>query len=83
MGKQVHEGHYWTIHWSSACPLPQYAFPPSSVGECGRVGATSRREVGHGTLAERSLVPILPSEAQFPYTVRVESMITESNGSSR
>ncbi|KAM7279265.1 hypothetical protein ACFE04_006399 [Oxalis oulophora] len=60
----------------------QYSFPPSSVGEVGRVGAPSRREIGHGTLAERALEPILPSEADFPYTIRVESNITESNGSS-
>uniref|UniRef100_A0A7C9ACQ8 polyribonucleotide nucleotidyltransferase n=1 Tax=Opuntia streptacantha TaxID=393608 RepID=A0A7C9ACQ8_OPUST len=60
----------------------QYTFPPSCVGEVGRVGAPSRREIGHGTLAERALEPILPSEEEFPYTIRVESNITESNGSS-
>ncbi|KAI9121586.1 hypothetical protein K1719_008619 [Acacia pycnantha] len=60
----------------------QYSFPPSCVGEVGRIGAPSRREIGHGMLAERSLEPILPSEADFPYTIRVESTITESNGSS-
>lgn len=60
----------------------QYLFPPSSVGEVGRIGAPSRREIGHGMLAERALEPILPSENDFPYTVRVESTITESNGSS-
>ncbi|XP_002525684.2 probable polyribonucleotide nucleotidyltransferase 1, chloroplastic [Ricinus communis] len=60
----------------------QYSFPPSSVGEVGRMGAPSRREIGHGMLAERALEPILPSEADFPYTIRVESTITESNGSS-
>ncbi|KAJ0013713.1 hypothetical protein Pint_20707 [Pistacia integerrima] len=60
----------------------QYTFPPSSVGEVGRIGAPSRREIGHGTLAERALEPILPSEDKFPYTIRVESTITESNGSS-
>jgi polyribonucleotide nucleotidyltransferase len=60
----------------------QYTFPPSSVGETGRVGAPGRREVGHGNLAERALVPTLPSEIEFPYTIRVESLITESNGSS-
>lgn len=47
------------------------------------MGAPSRREIGHGTLAERALEPILPSEDDFPYTIRVESTITESNGSSR
>ncbi|KAL2575726.1 hypothetical protein AAZV13_16G032900 [Glycine max] len=60
----------------------QYSFPPSCVGEAGRIGAPSRREIGHGMLAERSLAPILPSEDDFPYTIRVESTITESNGSS-
>nr|KJB44474.1 hypothetical protein B456_007G255300 [Gossypium raimondii] len=60
----------------------QYSFPPSSVGEVGRMGAPSRREIGHGTLAERALERILPTEDAFPYTIRVESTITESNGSS-
>ncbi|XP_024974558.1 polyribonucleotide nucleotidyltransferase 1, chloroplastic isoform X1 [Cynara cardunculus var. scolymus] len=60
----------------------QYTFPPSCVGEVGRSGAPSRREIGHGMLAERALEPILPSEDDFPYTIRVESTITESNGSS-
>lgn len=61
----------------------QYSFPPSSVGEVRRLGAPNRREIGHGMLAERALEPILPSENDFPYTIRVESTITESNGSSR
>ena len=60
----------------------QYFFPPFSVGEVGRVGAPGRREVGHGKLAERALAAILPSKEEFPYTVRLESNITESNGSS-
>lgn len=60
----------------------QYFFPPSSVGETGRVGGAGRREIGHGSLAERALVPVMPSVDDFPYTVRVESTITESNGSS-
>uniref|UniRef100_A0A0E0AG84 polyribonucleotide nucleotidyltransferase n=1 Tax=Oryza glumipatula TaxID=40148 RepID=A0A0E0AG84_9ORYZ len=60
----------------------QYTFPPSSVGEVGRIGAPNRREIGHGMLAERALEPILPPEDDFPYTIRVESTITESNGSS-
>ncbi|KAJ0237153.1 Polyribonucleotide nucleotidyltransferase 1 [Hirschfeldia incana] len=60
----------------------QYTFPPSSVGEVGRIGAPSRREIGHGTLAERALETILPSDDDFPYTIRVESTILESNGSS-
>ncbi|KAG0575011.1 hypothetical protein KC19_VG310800 [Ceratodon purpureus] len=60
----------------------QYSFPPSSVGEVGRIGAPNRREIGHGTLAERALEPIIPDDDGFPYTIRVESSITESNGSS-
>ncbi len=60
----------------------QYSFPPYSVGETGRIGAPGRREVGHGKLAERALEPLLPPKAAFPYTVRIESNITESNGSS-
>jgi polyribonucleotide nucleotidyltransferase len=60
----------------------QYTFPPSCVGETGRVGAPGRREVGHGNLAERALLPALPSEEDFPYAIRVESLVTESNGSS-
>ena len=60
----------------------QYTFPPSCVGETGRVGMPGRREVGHGNLAERALIPTLPSEEDFPYTIRVESLVTESNGSS-
>ena len=61
----------------------QYTFPPSSVGEVGRIGAPGRREIGHGTLAERALETILPGDDDFPYTIRVESTILESNGSSR
>ena len=59
-----------------------YNFPPYSVGEAGRMGFTGRREVGHGRLARRGLAAVLPSEDEFPYTVRVVSEITESNGSS-
>lgn len=59
-----------------------YFFPPFSVGEVGRIGAPGRREVGHGKLAERGLLAILPTKEKFPYTIRVESHITESNGSS-
>lgn len=62
--------------------LLHYNFPPFSVGEVGRVGATSRREVGHGNLARRALEAVLPTEAEFPYTIRIVSDITESNGSS-
>ena len=59
-----------------------YNFPPYSVGEVGRFGAPGRREVGHGKLAWRALNPVLPSREDFPYTIRVLSDITESNGSS-
>ena len=59
-----------------------YNFPPYSVGEAGRVGFTSRREVGHGRLARRGLAAVLPDADDFPYTIRVVSEITESNGSS-
>ena len=59
-----------------------YNFPPFSVGECGRVGATSRREIGHGRLARRGVAAVLPTVEDFPYTIRVVSEITESNGSS-
>ncbi|MGN6057940.1 MAG: polyribonucleotide nucleotidyltransferase, partial [Sphingomicrobium sp.] len=59
-----------------------YNFPPYSVGEVGRFGAPGRREVGHGKLAWRALHPMLPSAEEFPYTIRVLSDITESNGSS-
>lgn len=61
--------------------MHHYNFPPYSVGETGRVGAPKRREVGHGMLAERALVPVLPSEADFPYTLRVVSDVLQSNGS--
>jgi polyribonucleotide nucleotidyltransferase len=59
-----------------------YNFPPYSVGEVGRVGATGRREIGHGKLAWRAVHPMLPKKEDFPYTVRLVSEITESNGSS-
>ncbi len=59
-----------------------YNFPPYSVGEAGRVGFTSRREVGHGRLARRGVAAVLPSAEDFPYTIRIVSEITESNGSS-
>ena len=59
-----------------------YNFPPYSVGEAGRIGFTGRREIGHGRLARRGLAAVLPNEEEFPYTVRVVSEITESNGSS-
>ena len=59
-----------------------YNFPPYSVGEAGRMGAPGRREIGHGKLAWRAINPLLPSAEEFPYTMRVVSEITESNGSS-
>ncbi|MBP9108326.1 MAG: polyribonucleotide nucleotidyltransferase [Pyrinomonadaceae bacterium] len=59
-----------------------YNFPPYSVGETGRFGSTSRRETGHGNLARRAIQSVLPDEADFPYTIRIVSDITESNGSS-
>ena len=58
-----------------------YNFPPFSVGETGRTGSPGRREIGHGALAERSIVPVIPSEKDFPYAIRVSSEIMESNGS--
>ncbi len=62
--------------------LLHYNFPPYCVGETGRVGTTKRREIGHGRLARRGIAACLPSIEEFPYTVRVVSEITESNGSS-
>jgi polyribonucleotide nucleotidyltransferase len=59
-----------------------YNFPPFSVGEAGRMGGVKRRDIGHGSLAERALVPMVPSIEQFPYSIRVVSDILESNGSS-
>ena len=59
-----------------------YNFPPYSVGECGRMGGVGRREIGHGRLARRGVQAVLPSEEEFPYTIRIVSEITESNGSS-
>ena len=62
--------------------LLHYNFPPFSVGETGRIGAPGRREIGHGKLAWRAIRPVLPAHLEFPYTLRVVSEITESNGSS-
>ena len=70
------EGSSWKSY------MLHYNFPPYSVGEVRRIGTTSRREIGHGNLAERALEPVIPSEDSFPYTIRVVSEITESNGSS-
>jgi len=62
--------------------LLHYNFPPYSVGETGRMGSPGRREIGHGKLAWRAIRPMLPAPAEFPYTLRIVSEITESNGSS-
>jgi len=62
--------------------LLAYNFPPFSVGETGRIGSPGRREIGHGALARRALEPMLPADADWPYTMRIVSDITESNGSS-
>ncbi|MDD6288835.1 MAG: polyribonucleotide nucleotidyltransferase [Eggerthellales bacterium] len=62
--------------------MHHYNFPPYCTGETGRMGAPKRREVGHGALAERALIPVLPSEDDFPYAIRVVSEVLESNGSS-
>lgn len=59
-----------------------YNFPPYSVGECGRVGTPKRREIGHGRLAKRGILAVVPNMEEYPYTIRVVSEITESNGSS-
>ncbi|HEY8638658.1 MAG TPA: polyribonucleotide nucleotidyltransferase, partial [Solirubrobacteraceae bacterium] len=71
LGLQLHK-YYWH----------HYNFPPYSVGEAGRVGSPKRRDIGHGALAERALLPMVPSTEDFPYTIRVVSDILESNGSS-
>jgi polyribonucleotide nucleotidyltransferase len=73
---ETFEGETWKSF------LLHYNFPPFSVGEVGRMTGPGRREVGHGALAERALTPMLPTEEQFPYTVRIVSDILESNGSS-
>jgi len=62
--------------------MHHYTFPPFSVGETGRIGNPGRREIGHGALAERALIPIIPAKDVFPYTIRVVSEILSSNGSS-
>jgi len=62
--------------------MHHYNFPPYSTGETGRVGAPRRREIGHGALAERALLPVIPSEETFPYAMRIISDVLESNGSS-
>ncbi|WP_307739101.1 polyribonucleotide nucleotidyltransferase [uncultured Parolsenella sp.] len=62
--------------------IHHYNFPPYCTGETGRMGSPKRREIGHGNLAERALLPVIPSEDEFPYTIRVVSEVMESNGSS-
>ena len=62
--------------------MHHYNFPPYCTGETGRIGSPKRREIGHGNLAERALLPVLPSEEEFPYAIRVVSEVMESNGSS-
>lgn len=62
--------------------MHQYNFPPFSVGETGRMGAPGRREIGHGALGEKALKQVLPSEEEFPYTIRTVAEVLESNGSS-
>ncbi|MDO8657962.1 MAG: polyribonucleotide nucleotidyltransferase [Candidatus Levybacteria bacterium] len=61
--------------------IHHYSMPPYSVGETGRMGVPSRREIGHGALAERAIIPVIPSQDKFPYTIRVVSEILSSNGS--
>ena len=61
--------------------MHHYSMPPFSTGEVGKVGSPNRREIGHGALAERALVPVIPSEEKFPYTIRLVSEVTSSNGS--
>lgn len=61
--------------------MHHYSMPPYATGETGRVGSPNRREIGHGALAERSLIPVIPDEADFPYAIRVVSEVMSSNGS--
>lgn len=61
--------------------IHHYNMPPYTVGETGRIGSSSRREIGHGALAEKALIPVLPSPQEFPYTIRVVSEVLSSNGS--
>lgn len=62
--------------------IHHYNFPPFAVGEVGRIGSTKRREIGHGALVERALLPVIPAQDDFPYTIRVVSEVLSSNGSS-
>ncbi|MBN1915344.1 MAG: polyribonucleotide nucleotidyltransferase [Parachlamydiales bacterium] len=83
LGGETMAQRYEDLHGSSAHRFYlQYFFPPFSVGEVGKGGAPGRREIGHGKLAERALAQSLPAQETFPYVIRLESNITESNGSS-
>jgi polyribonucleotide nucleotidyltransferase len=83
LGGETMAQRYEDLHGEGASRFyMQYFFPPFSVGEVGRMGPPGRREIGHGKLAERALSAILPEQATFPYVMRLESNITESNGSS-
>lgn len=83
MGGEEMAQRFETLDGDSAARFYlQYSFPPYSVGEVGRIGAPGRREVGHGKLAERALMAAIPGKDEFPYVLRVESTILESNGSS-
>ena len=83
LGSGMDEQRVETLSGDTTKPfMLHYNFPPYSVGECKRVGAPSRREIGHGALAFRAIEPILPKKEDFEYTVRLVSEVTESNGSS-
>ncbi len=83
LGGEMMAQRYEDLHGEGAHRFyMQYFFPPFSVGEVGRIGPPGRREVGHGKLAERALAATLPKQEEFPYVIRIESNITESNGSS-
>ncbi len=83
LGSGMDEQRVETLSGDTTKPfMLHYNFPPYSVGECKRVGAPSRREIGHGALAFRAIEPILPAKEDFEYTVRLVSEVTESNGSS-
>ena len=80
-GEEAQEFDAYTGGPSSKSFILHYNFPPFSVGETGRTGSTSRRETGHGALAERSIAAVIPSQSEFPYAIRVVSEVMESNGS--
>lgn len=83
LGGETNAQRFEDLHGEGASRFYlQYFFPPFSVGEVGRMGTPGRREIGHGKLAERALSAILPKQEEFPYVIRLESNITESNGSS-